>query len=216
MAIPSNDEILKILDRLDQGKTADDLETYWLEFKPWTDGKDDLREAYEYAVCFANADGGAIVFGVKDRTFGRARAIIGVKGHKLDYWRSAIYQATQPNISVKVEELRVPEGTGRLLIVRVPKGSVDQPHGTASGLYKKRVGKNCMPLSANEWIKSRISSGAIDWSGAAAIEVSLDDLDPIEIARARNILQRINPQSELVKQDNRHFCWAWVQLEMTK
>lgn len=41
MPIPTNEEILKLLDQLDHA-VADDLETQWLEFKPWTDPKEKL------------------------------------------------------------------------------------------------------------------------------------------------------------------------------
>jgi ATP-dependent DNA helicase RecG len=51
----------------------------------------------------------------------------------------------------------------------------------------------------------RISTGAVDWSGQTAEEVQVEDLDPVEIARARNILHRINPASELLKLDDQGF-----------
>ena len=72
MSIPTNSEILALLDRLDT-VVADDLETQRLDFKPWTSPKDDMKVAVEYAVCFANAQGGVVVFGVADRIRGRAR-----------------------------------------------------------------------------------------------------------------------------------------------
>ena len=51
----TNTEILTQLARLD-AEAADDLETQWLEFKPWTGSREDMRVAVEYAVCFANED----------------------------------------------------------------------------------------------------------------------------------------------------------------
>src|SRR5271157_6017502 len=111
MPIPTNAEILTQLDRLDT-ETADDLETQWLEFKPWIGPRDDMRVAVEYAVCFANAEGGVIVFGVADRTRGRAAAIHGARGSDMDVWRRGIFDSTRPNLVVEVEELTVPEGTG--------------------------------------------------------------------------------------------------------
>ena len=38
-----------------------------------------------------------------------------------------------------------PTGTGKLLLVRVPKGATP-PYGTAQGLFKKRVGKKLHAL----------------------------------------------------------------------
>ncbi|MCP4660346.1 MAG: ATP-binding protein [bacterium] len=182
MSIPTNDEIQQLLDRLDEG-VADDLETEFLDFKPWNHPKRELRIAVEYAVCFANAGGGVVIFGVADKTKGRADAIHGAGGYDLDTWRRGIFDATRPNLAVSVEELAVPEGTGKLLLVRVPRGE-SPPYGTAEGLYKRRIGKNCMPLDPQSFARGRISSGAVDWSGLLAQGLTREDLDPVEIARA--------------------------------
>src|SRR3972149_12223043 len=113
MTIPTNPEILTLLDRLDT-ETADDLESPWMEFKPWQDPKEDKKVAIEYAVCFANADGGVIVFGVLDGKRGRAAAIHGAKGYDMDIWRRGLFDSTRPNLTVAVEEIAVREGTGKL------------------------------------------------------------------------------------------------------
>jgi len=196
MSIPSNTEILALLDQLDSG-IADDLETLWLDFKPWTGPKADMKIAVEYAVCFANAAGGVVVFGVADKTPGRAAAIQGARGYDLDTWRRGIFDATRPNLRVDVEELTVPEGTGKLLLVRVPVGD-SPPYGTAQGVFKQRVGKNCMPMDPQAFAQSRVSLGAVDWSGEPAEGVEVADLNAVEIARARNVLRQFRPQSELL------------------
>jgi ATP-dependent DNA helicase RecG len=197
MSIPTNAEILALLDRLD-AEVADDLETQWLDFKPWTGPRDDMRVAVEYAACFANAQGGVIVFGIADRTRGRASAIHGARGYDLDVWRRGIFDSTRPNLAVEVEELEVPEGTGKLLVVRVPPG-LNPPYGTVQGLFKQRVGKNCMPMDAHGFARSRVAMGITDWSGDPAEGLARGDLDPIEIARARNLLRRYRAQSDLLK-----------------
>ncbi|MEI8371300.1 MAG: RNA-binding domain-containing protein [Planctomycetota bacterium] len=193
MTIPTNTEILTQLARLD----ADDLETQWLEFKPWIGPRDDMRVAVEYAVCFANAEGGVIVFGVTDRTRGRAAAIHGAGNCDLDVWRRGIFDSTRPNILVEVEELAVPEGTGRLIVVRVLKGA-NPPYGTMQGVFKQRVGKNSMPMDPHAFARAQASAGIVDWSGLPAEGVEVGNLDVVEIARARNVLRRFKPQSELL------------------
>jgi ATP-dependent DNA helicase RecG len=203
MAIPTNTEIFALLDQLNVS-VADDLETQWLDFKPWQNPKAAMNIAIEYTVCFANSDGGVIVFGIADRMRGRAAAIHGASGYKLDLWRRNIFDATRPNVTVEVEELPVPEGTGKLLLVQVPKGS-NPPYGTAQGLFKKRIGKNCMPMDPQGFALARISTGVVDWSGQPAEDVRFEDLDAVEIARARNILRRINAESELLKLDDYGF-----------
>ena len=83
MSVPSNDEIRNLLDQLDH-TIADNLESSNLDFKPWHNPKDEMRIALEYAACFANGDGGVIVFGVSDRTLGRSKAICGAHGYNPD------------------------------------------------------------------------------------------------------------------------------------
>ena len=200
MSIPTQAEILALLDRLDTG-IADDLESQWLDFKPWTRARDEMKVAIEYAVCFANAEGGVVVFGVADRTRGRAAAIHGAAGYDLDVWRRGIFDATRPNLTVELDELSVPEGTGTLLVMRVPKGP-EPPYGTAQGMFKQRVGKNCMPMDARGFARSRLSTGVVDWSGQPAEGVQVADLDPLEIERSRRILRQFRPQSDLLKADD--------------
>jgi ATP-dependent DNA helicase RecG len=134
---------------------------------------------------------------VADRTRGRTKAIHGAAGYDLDTWRRGVFDSTRPNLVVEVEELCVPEGTGRLLAVRIPKGE-HPPYGTAQGLYKQRVGKNCMPMDAQSFVRTQIAAGALDWSGETARQVSTADLDLVEIARARNLLMRNRADSGLL------------------
>lgn len=204
---PTNEEILKLLDRLETA-TADDLESEFLEFKPWLgDAKENVAVALECAVCFANhPDGGVVVFGVKDQIRGRAQAITGCRRYNLQTWRTNLYDNIRPRLDgIAIEELQVPEGT--LLIVRIPQGP-EPLYGTVAGLFKRRVGKSCMPVDPVEFQKSRVAQGAIDWSAFPADGISPDDLDPVEIARAKNVARVFNPKSGLAVLPNREFVAA--------
>jgi ATP-dependent DNA helicase RecG len=196
--IPSDEIILHLLDRFDE-VSADALESEVLDFKRWEGAKKSLSEAVAAAVCFANAEGGLVVFGVKDQTKGRANAITGCERYDLDVWRRGIYEGTRPHLTVDVSELEVPEG--RLILVRVPKGPAP-PYGTAAGLYQVRVGKNCMPYSPEDFQRRQVSVGALDWSIQPAEGVSEGDLDPTEIARLRNVLHAHRPGSPLLDLDD--------------
>lgn len=197
MFVPNAADLLRLLDELDR-QDADDLESEFLDFKPWQGPKDDLKLACEYAACFANAGGGVVVFGVADRVRGRAQAIHGVRGHDLDVFRRGIFDGTRPGVSAEVFELDVPEGTGKLLVVRVAEGD-SKPYGTAAGLFKRRIGKNCMPLDPVSFQRAQVRSAAVDWSGAPATGVSLADLDPLQIERARQVLRSKAPSSGLLE-----------------
>ena len=204
--LAANGELLALLDRLAE-VPADALESEWVEFKPWTGPKDDLKLAVEYAVCFANAEGGVVLFGVDDKKVGRANAIHGAKGYELERWRRDIFDSTSPNLTVEVFELAVPEGTGKLLGIRIPAGD-SKPYGTASGLFKQRVGKSCMALDAAAFNRQSIQTAAVDWSGNFAQDVGLTDLDPIEIARGRQTAERLRPQSDIPRLSDTDFLSA--------
>lgn len=196
MSIPDTAQLLTLLDRLEHG-IADDLESQFLDFKPWHGAKEDLKLACEYAVCFANASGGVVVFGIADKVRGRGYAIEGAKGYDLDIFRRGIFDGTRPGIDAEVEEIAVPEGTGKLLVVRVPSGR-RKPYGTSAGLFKHRIGKNCMPLDPIMFQRAQVSTAALDWSGAPAMGIGLNDLDPLQIERARQILRSKSPSSGLI------------------
>ena len=200
VTIPSRDEIAALLDRLEE-HPADDLESEVLEFKPWHDDpKRNQQVAVEYAACLANHLGGVIVFGVKDRVIGRADAITGCRSYDLDTFRRSLYQDTRPNLTAEVEELVVPEGTGTLLLVRVPRRPGDTPIGTAQGLYKVRVGKSCMPLDPSEWDRRQAAAGTLDWSALPMPDaVQEDSIDPLEVARVRRTIEVLRPQSDLLR-----------------
>lgn len=203
MSIPDKTQILALLDRLTDC-IADDLENQFLDFKPWQGPKEDLKLACEYACCFANGSGGVLVFGVADKVRGRAQAIHGVKGYDLDVFRRGIFDGTRPGIEVEVEEIDVPEGTGKVLVIRVPEGS-RKPYGTAAGLFKQRVGKNCMPLDPTTFQRAQVTTAAVDWSGAPAMGIVLKDLDPLQIERARQILRSKAPSSGLLDLPEQEF-----------
>lgn len=193
----TKEEIIKILDKLETSN-ADNFESEELDFKQWEDDiKDNQCIAIEMSVCFVNAKGGTIVFGVKDKTIGRKKAIRGCKNCNVSTFKNAIYNATQPNITVEVEELTVPEGT--LLLVHVPQGKPDAVYGTSAGLYKIRVGKECRGLSPSQYKQSRMSLGVIDWSAEPVSEIAINDLDQLEISRYRNTLRAMKPESDLLK-----------------
>lgn len=204
---PSNEEIVKLLDRLNK-VIADDLETEFLEFKPWlSDLKENMRIALEYAVCFANhPGGGAIVLGVKDRTCGRAAAITGCTGYNLQTWKTNLYDNIRPRMEgISVEELSVPEGT--LLVVRIPQGT-QELYGTIAGLFKRRVGKSCMPVDPVAFQKIRVAQGSLDWTALPVEGIGIGELDPVEVARAKNVVRAFNPKSGLAELSDHEFLTA--------
>ena len=140
-------DIESLLMRLDEC-SAGDLEAQDLDFKDLarTTTTESVRLAVEMAVCMANGGGGTVVFGVADRVVGRDEAIRGVP-HDLDANRLklAVYDSTDPKITPVFEELYVPEGTGRLVLMHVHPGM--PPHTDTRGRGTIRVGTDCKPLT---------------------------------------------------------------------
>ncbi|MBY0579261.1 MAG: Fic family protein [Burkholderiales bacterium] len=174
MPRPSDSEILELLNELDR-VPAGELESDWLDFKPWKNAREDLKVAIEYAVCFANGKGGAVVFGVEDKMMGRSKAIHGIGNCDLDVWCRGISDATRPNLSAEVSELAVPEGTGKILVVRVAKSETGVLYGTAGGVFKQRVGKNCMPIDPQAFMRQSVLTAAERELVLAARAGSCDD-----------------------------------------
>ena len=199
--IPYSETILRLLDRLDE-KIAENFESDVLDFKRWEGSKKSLAVAVQMAACFANAEGGVVVFGVKDNVRGRSKAVTGCECYDLDVWRRGIYEGTRPNLSVEVSELQDKEGA--LLFVRVPKGPAP-PYGTSAGLYQIRVGENCMPYSPEDFQRRQVSLGAVDWSAQLVEDIKIGDLDLTEIARLRNVLRARRPSSALLDLNDREF-----------
>lgn len=141
--LPSDDEIARLLDRL-ESETADQLESDVIEFKRWEDDlKQNLQQATECAVAFANARGGVIVFGISDKIRGRDLALSGCTGCDMHRLRQHIYENTKPSLDCQIADMRL--GEKSLIVVRVPPCS-RPPCGTAGGLFKIRVGKSNEPL----------------------------------------------------------------------
>lgn len=187
------DEIRALLKRLD-GEPADALEDESLEFKPWEgDLKTLHRLLRETVVCLANARGGTVVLGIRDKVRTRREAIQGVGRYDLFGLKRAIYGGTDPHILVEIEELTEPEGT--LLLVHVPRGL--PPHTTSDGVAKVRVGKDCQPLTGRLMAQMLAGGGQVDPTQEIVAGIGEDDLDPKEIAELRQIIRREAQSADL-------------------
>jgi ATP-dependent DNA helicase RecG len=155
-------EIRILLNAL-ESKTADELENQDMDFKELKNlslkGIQEL--VIEAAVCMANGGGGTIVFGVNDKEIGRMRAIAGIPPElEINRLRKAVYDSTDPKITPVFEELSVPEGTGRILVMQIYPGF--PPYTDTSGKGKVRIGKDCQPLTGTLRRRIMIETGETD------------------------------------------------------
>lgn len=180
-------QILEILTLLDQS-VADDLEDQDLDFKEWnTRSMDDsVKLVIEMAVCMANGGGGTVVFGVKDRVLSRAEAIRGVPPEiDVNRLKRAVYDSTDPKITPVFEELSVPEGTSRLLLMQIHPGM--PPYTDTSGGGKVRVGKDCQPLTGSLRKRLMVETGETDATAAAIPGHWQALVSPVALEKLRTI-----------------------------
>lgn len=157
-------EITQLLDELDNS-IADDLEDQDLDFKQWPDNSrnDAIELVVKMAVCMVNGGGGTVVFGVADHVQGRADAIPGIPlDIDINILKKAVYNKTDPKIIPVFEELKVPEGTGRVLIMQIHPGF--PPHTDSSGRGTIRIGKDCQPLTGTMRGKIAVETGETDFT----------------------------------------------------
>ena len=199
----SKEEILQILKQLDE-RVASEFESETLDFKEWISSSRQLyKTLVEYAVCFANQKGGTLVFGVKDRTKGREKAITGCVGYNIEEMKSRIYEATDPKILVDIEELYIEELDVTLLLIHIPKGV--GIHTATDGTAKIRIGNECKPLTGSMRTRKMIEAGFIDYSSEILENLSIFELDGIEIEKLRNLIHAKNPEHTLLRLRNKEF-----------
>ena len=162
-------EVRALLEEL-KHRPADALEDQDLDFKAWHTRSmgDAVRLVVEIAVCMANGGGGTVVFGVSDRDIGRANAVLGVPPEvDVNRLKKAVYDATNPKLTPVFQELAVPEGSGRLIVMQVYPGL--PPYTDTSGRGTIRIGKDCQPLTGTLRRRIMVETGETD---ITATEVS--------------------------------------------
>src|SRR5258708_4330386 len=120
----SLNEIQELLPLLET-QIAGDLEGQDLDFKQWdlSSMNQSISLVVKMAVCFANGGGGTVVFGIADNIIGRSKAILGVPAEvDINLLKQTVYSRTDPKITPVFEELRVPEGLQRLLVMQIYPG----------------------------------------------------------------------------------------------
>jgi len=191
--------------------SASPSEKQWLDFKETPDTalpdearakrnmgkakKEFLVLLAETAACLANAQGGVIVLGVRDRAQTRRDAIVGVPDdYSHEGIRLAIYNGTNPPLTVTVHQ-RTVDGR-RLLLIEVPIGAV--VHATSGGTYKWRVEDRCEPVGPDTMRAISAARGAYDWSEGLS-EFGPGDLSTAALAGAADRLRDAG-QDELARQ----------------
>ena len=169
---------------IELGADAASLEHQTLDFKaPAANLKSTLRTLTDAAVCFANADGGTIVVGVRDH--GGPSSIVGVSPElSNEVVRRGIFDRTRPQLTVRAERER--HGEVDLLILTVLAGVV--PCATSDGTASRRLDAECRPFTPDQQREWLVSRGQLDWSEQPS-GVGLDEVSRLEVERLRDLLQ---------------------------
>ena len=198
MPIARND-IERLLDELDR-EPADALEDQGLDFKEWDTSSDhqSVRLAVAAAVCMANGGGGTVVFGVRDSVVGRDRAVVGVPHHvSVNRLKLGVYDGTDPRLTPVFEEVAVPEGTGRLILMHVHPGM--PPYTDTAGRGTVRIGKDCKPLTGTVRRRLLEQFGADDFTGAT-IDVPLSRIvSPVAMESLRAAARLERAPSDMIR-----------------
>ena len=179
---------------------ADDLEDQDLDFKQWdTKSRDKaVRIVVQMAVCMANGGGGTVVFGVADRIQGRKNAIPGVPPEiDANMLKKAVYDQTDPKIMPVFEELTVPEGTGRVLLMQIHPGM--PPYTDTAGRGTIRVSKDCVPLTGTVRRKIGVETGETDYTAEAVAPVDNTLLSATALEALRNQAGRERAPDDLLR-----------------
>ena len=179
---------------------ADDLEDQDLDFKQWDLQSRDkaVKTVVQMAVCMANGGGGTVVFGVADRTKGRGQAILGVPPEiDANLLKKAVYDQTDPKITPVFEDLTVPEGSGRLMLMQIYPGM--PPYTDSAGRGTIRIGKDCQPLTGSLRGKIGVETGETDFTAQAVAAIDARLLSPTALEALRDQARKERAPEELLK-----------------
>ncbi len=179
---------------------ADDLEDQDLDFKQWEPkSRDDaVKTVVQMAVCMANGGGGTVIFGVADRVRGRDHAILGVPPEiDSNLLKKAVYDQTDPKITPVFEELAVPEGTGRLLLMQIYPGI--PPYTDTAGRGTIRISKDCVPLTGTLRRKIGVETGETDYTAEPVAKVDAALLSATAVETLRNQARKERAPDDLLR-----------------
>ena len=190
-------ELQAALAAISAGARAHDLESATLEFKEPKGSRDDtVVDVVDAALCLANAEGGHVVLGVKDKV-GGPEAFVGCNMEP-DFFRRRLWELSRPGLAA---DIRILPTTGvSLMAVRVAASAT--LHSDTKGRTPMRVGASCEPLSAEDAVRLRNERSGMDWSGEPGNRPGTE-VSPESLAAARRLLRTLPDQrSELAELGN--------------
>lgn len=185
-------EVESALSSILSGGRAADFESPTLDFKEDKAGSlgDTEKMIAEAAICFANASGGTIVLGVRDKASG-PQALVGTSLTP-EQVQERVYQLTNPPIPVSTE--RHPRYPSLVLVSVSQSASV---HADTRGRATRRINRGCEPMSPVQVAALVSERQGFDHS-ASPSHRSMEDLSPEAVAAARRMLAKFTDDRRLL------------------
>lgn len=111
--------------------------------------------------------------------------------------KKAVYDQTDPKIMPVFEELNVPEGTGRLLIMQIHPGM--PPYTDTSGRGTIRIGRDCQPLTGTLRRKIGVETGETDFSAELVPGATQELLSPSALEKLRDQARKERAPDDLLR-----------------
>lgn len=159
------------------------------------------QEIIDVVVALANNGGGILLIGVEDDgTVTGAKPRHGKKTNTAAL-KATVLNNTVPNIEVEVE---VSEVNGVDLIIIEVKESREKIFSTAQGkVLKREIGGDgkpgTFPFYPHEQTAKTIDMGLLDYSALIFKDASLDDLDPLEFERLKQLVSGLRGDQNLLQ-----------------
>ncbi|MBK9015117.1 MAG: putative DNA binding domain-containing protein [Saprospiraceae bacterium] len=160
-----------------------------------TKASPDWDELAKDCVCFANAQGGRIFFGIEDKASlpeptQRIPALLPARLAK------EVQQRTL-NVSV-VPQIKTADNGGEFIELLVQR-SATSIAGTSNGRYYVRVSDECKPLLPDELSRLLVDKNAFTWETQPFRKVGKEDADPKKLSDFINDVRHSNRVSAFVR-----------------
>jgi ATP-dependent DNA helicase RecG len=181
-------------------------ETLTVEFKsdqgPLAD-----TDLIETVVCLANGQGGTLLIGVEDDG-----TVTGLHPRHRSHptaLTAVIANRTVPPVSAEAEFVDLPEGPVAVLVVPASR----QPISTSDGrllvrYWDSRGQPGCRPLYAYELTSWLADRGQADPTALVVPDAAWDDLDPLEFARLRRMVEENPGDTALLRLSDQEIAGA--------
>ncbi len=169
-------------------RIMDSCENEHLEFKE-AKHSFEFEQLVKYSVALANEGGGRLVLGVTNK---KPRKIIGSQAFQsIEGTKHSLMERL--HLRIDAEALQFPEG--RVIVFQVPPRPIGMPI-QCKGAFWMRSGESLVPMTPDK-LKRIFEESGPDFSAEIAKNATFGDLDPMGIARFREMWRRKSGNSAL-------------------